>query len=130
MGPSGAAGGAERSDTKVHPSAAAPPVPFALGSTVPQSVDEAVLASARACGGTLVVTGHSCWLGPAPVQQSFGLARAVAVRDWLVARGVDGAHIRVASAGARQPIAPNTTRAGRRANRRVTLTCSSPGGDQ
>jgi outer membrane protein OmpA-like peptidoglycan-associated protein len=104
-------------------------IPFALGSSVPEVADDVLVAAAQRCAGTLVVTGHSCWLGTTRVQQAVGLARAQAVRARLVAAGVDPARIRVASAGAREPVAPNTTRAGQRKNRRATLTCTTFGGE-
>jgi len=112
----------------LRPGDAAPPVQFSFGSAVPELIDDAVLAAANRCPGALLVTGHSCWLGGPDVQQAFGLARAGAVRDWLIGHGVTAARIRVASAGSRQPVASNSTRSGRRANRRVTMTCST-GGD-
>jgi outer membrane protein OmpA-like peptidoglycan-associated protein len=104
-------------------------IAFQLGSVVPQATDEVLLAAASRCPGTVVVTGHSCWLGTARVQRTVGLARAEAVRQRLLAGGFDDRRIRVVSAGAREPAASNITRAGRRENRRATLTCTTfPGG--
>jgi outer membrane protein OmpA-like peptidoglycan-associated protein len=104
-------------------------IPFRLGSTVPDASDEALLAAADRCPGTVVITGHSCSLGSARAQEAVGLARANAVRTRLVAGGFDAARIRVGSAGSRQPVAANATAAGRRENRRVTLTCTMFGGE-
>jgi len=47
---------------------------------------------------------------------------ARAVRDSLVARGVDPARLRVRGFGESRPIAPNDTEAGRARDRRVELT--------
>jgi outer membrane protein OmpA-like peptidoglycan-associated protein len=79
-----------------------------------------------------VLTGHADWIGSARANQHIGLERAEAVRRLLADRGFDPAQLRVVSAGARAPIAPNTSAAGRAENRRVTISCSAssnPGGE-
>jgi outer membrane protein OmpA-like peptidoglycan-associated protein len=45
--------------------------------------------------------------------------RAGAVRDWLVAHGVDTSHLSTRGFGSAKPISPNVTAAGRARNRRV-----------
>ena len=47
--------------------------------------------------------------------------RAAAVRDYLVSQGVDPARMVTKGMGETMPIADNTTRAGRAANRRVQV---------
>ena len=49
------------------------------------------------------------------------LERAESVRDYLVARGVRGDAIQVAGRGEHEPIADNSTEAGRAKNRRVEI---------
>ena len=77
-----------------------------------------------------MLTGHTDAIGTARANREIALARADAVRALLAENGVDAARVRIATAGAAQPIASNRNAAGRRANRRVTLDCQPhPGGD-
>lgn len=71
----------------------------------------------------LRVVGHTCDRGTSEVNDAIGLARARVVAAALADRGVAPARVRVASAGAREPLADNTTPSGRRANRRAEVTC-------
>ena len=48
-------------------------------------------------------------------------ARAEAVRDWLVAHGVDSSRLEPHGYGDSNPIAPNITASGRARNRRVEI---------
>jgi len=56
-----------------------------------------------------------------PNNRHLGAARALAVEDYLVARGIPDKRIMSASFGAENPIATNATAAGRRRNRRVEI---------
>ncbi|MBA1264157.1 TolC family outer membrane protein [Stutzerimonas stutzeri] len=67
------------------------------------------------------IVGHTDSTGSAALNRELSLARAVAVRDLLVSRGVDSAIIAVSGVGADQPIASNETAEGRAENRRVEL---------
>jgi len=69
----------------------------------------------------LQVAGHTDAQGDPAYNQWLSLQRAQAVRDYLVAQGVDSAHIGAAGYGGEQPIADNTTKEGLRMNRRVEL---------
>jgi outer membrane protein OmpA-like peptidoglycan-associated protein len=53
--------------------------------------------------------------------QQLSLERARSVQTWLIESGVALERISVDGHGARQPIAPNDTEAGRAANRRVSI---------
>jgi hypothetical protein len=76
------------------------------------------------CSGKLVLTGHTCSLGPEEANLAIGLQRAAKVRDHLVRAGLDAARIEIRTEGSRSPLAPNDTEEGRRRNRRVTAICN------
>jgi outer membrane protein OmpA-like peptidoglycan-associated protein len=67
------------------------------------------------------VTGYTCNISSAAFNKRLGMARAMAVRDRLVALDVAPERIRVASGGEENPLANNQTTAGQEANRRVDL---------
>jgi chemotaxis protein MotB len=60
---------------------------------------------------------HSGWAD----NQVLSEARAQAVADYLVQRGLEGARLRVQGMGERKPIAANDTPSGRQENRRVEI---------
>lgn len=72
------------------------------------------------------VAGHSDSReggGDVEQQRNIGLARATAVRDYLVAKGaIDPRRVTVRSAGPDEPLDSNLSAAGRAKNRRVVLT--------
>ena len=72
------------------------------------------------------IAGHSDsreGKGDAEEQQNIGMARAVAVRDYLVRKGaIDPRRISVRSAGSDEPVDTNLSAAGRTKNRRVVIT--------
>ncbi|HET7843836.1 MAG TPA: Ig-like domain-containing protein [Xanthomonadales bacterium] len=67
------------------------------------------------------VVGHTCDLGPEAYNQKLSERRAAAVRDYLVAQGVDAAEIDVSGAGELAPKYPNDGEENRRRNRRVDV---------
>lgn len=67
------------------------------------------------------IEGHTDSVGSDAMNQSLSEARANAVRDFLVARGVAAARITTSGRGESTPVAPNETAAGRQQNRRVEL---------
>ncbi|WP_243465030.1 OmpA family protein [Photorhabdus temperata] len=73
-------------------------------------------------GWMIFITGHTDATGNAAKNQALSLARAKAVRDWLLQTGeLSPACFAVQGDGATRPIATNTTAAGRAANRRVEI---------
>ena len=83
---------------------------------------ERVVALAAACRGAVIsVTGHTDVSGDEAWNQQLSLARAQAVGDWLVARGVEADRFVFAGAGSSEPIASNDTRYGRSLNRRIDI---------
>ncbi len=69
----------------------------------------------------VVVEGHTDSVGSAQKNKELSLARASAVRDTLVSRGVDADRISVAGFGASRPVADNDSQEGRANNRRVEI---------
>lgn len=67
------------------------------------------------------IIGHTDSTGPDTVNDPLSLQRAEAARDYLAARGVDPRRVQVAGRGEREPVADNTTDAGRARNRRVEI---------
>lgn len=67
------------------------------------------------------VEGHTDSTGSYETNQALSLERALAVRDYLFAQGVDASSIGVAGLGSDRPIADNGTREGRARNRRVEI---------
>lgn len=68
-----------------------------------------------------LVVGHSDNQGSLADNMALSRRRAQAVREALVARGVDPARLEAAGAGFLAPVASNATEAGRARNRRVEL---------
>lgn len=71
--------------------------------------------------GVIVSTGHTDSIGSDAYNMKLSERRADAVKDYLVSQGVDGNRIRTEGMGERQPVADNTTSAGRAENRHVLI---------
>jgi outer membrane protein OmpA-like peptidoglycan-associated protein len=73
------------------------------------------------------IEGHTDAKGDAAYNQRLSEQRAAAVRDWLVAHGVNGANLSTRGWGKARPVAPNTRPdggddpEGRQKNRRVEI---------
>jgi outer membrane protein OmpA-like peptidoglycan-associated protein len=70
------------------------------------------------------IEGHTDSAGDAAANQTLSERRAVAVRDALVARGVEATRIEAVGYGATRPIADNGTPGGRQQNRRIEIVLS------
>ena len=68
---------------------------------------------------TVTIIGHTDSTGSDAVNDPLSVNRAAATRDYLVQRGVSAQRVVVDGRGARQPVADNSTSAGRAMNRRV-----------
>ena len=69
----------------------------------------------------VVVEGHTSTTGTRVFNQGLSWARAAAVRDYLIARGVDPGRLLARGFGPDRPIASNVTAEGQAKNRRVEL---------
>ncbi|MBA3774810.1 MAG: OmpA family protein [Ramlibacter sp.] len=67
------------------------------------------------------IIGHTDSQGTDAVNDPLSMQRAQAARQYLAARGVDPNRVAVAGRGEREPVADNTTEAGRARNRRVEI---------
>lgn len=83
---------------------------------------KAIAAYLAALPGTRVrIEGHTDSQGAPEANQALSRRRAEAVRDALVAAGVEAARIEAVGHGAGRPVADNATAAGRARNRRVEI---------
>jgi outer membrane protein OmpA-like peptidoglycan-associated protein len=73
---------------------------------------------------TLTVVGHTDSVGTDAANQALSLARAQAVRNFLIAHGVSPNRIRAVGRGENQPVAQNDTPENRAQNRRVEIVIS------
>ena len=76
---------------------------------------------------TALVEGHTDGVGAPSYNVELSRRRADAVKEYLVAQGVDGQRILAVGYGAGYPIAPNDNEAGRQENRRVEIVVLGPG---
>src|SRR5690348_3067348 len=70
------------------------------------------------------IEGHTDSAGDDAANQALSERRAVAVRDALIARGIDAARIEAVGYGETRPIADNGTPGGRQKNRRIEIVLS------
>ncbi len=80
------------------------------------------LAGAKVTG--ISVVGHTDSVGSDAYNQKLSEQRAAAVANYLASKGVPAAAIKASGKGEAQPVADNSTKAGRAANRRVDVTAS------
>lgn len=67
------------------------------------------------------IEGHADWMGSDAYNIGLSQARAEAVANWLVARGIARERLHPVGKGEREPIASNESAEGRRLNRRVEV---------
>jgi outer membrane protein OmpA-like peptidoglycan-associated protein len=98
-------------------------IEFATGSAAIDTLSGPLLdrlaKEARNCAGSLRIEGHTDPVGRSAFNRSLSQARAAAVRDALIARGVPAERLRAQGFAARRPIADNRTERGRARNRRI-----------
>lgn len=70
---------------------------------------------------TVNIIGHTDNSGSDAINQPLSVNRAGATRDYLVARGVAANRISIDGRGSHQPVADNSTAAGRAMNRRIEI---------
>jgi len=70
------------------------------------------------------IEGHTDSVGDAAANQALSERRAAAVRDALLARGIDAARVEAVGFGAAHPLADNSTESGRQKNRRIDIVLS------
>jgi len=83
--------------------------------------DVAKILKAKDGSRKIVVSGHSDATGTATYNQWLSEKRAVSVKVYLVAQGIDEKRISTSGLGSTQPVASNKTPEGRLKNRRVEI---------
>lgn len=74
----------------------------------------------------LTIVGHTDSTGSEATNNPLSVQRAQSVRDYLAARGVASTRIQIDGRGEREPVADNTSDAGRARNRRVEILLREP----
>ena len=72
----------------------------------------------------VTIVGHTDSTGSDAINDPLSRERALAVRDYLSARGVAPSRLSVAGRGSHEPVASNDSESGRAANRRVEIFLS------
>lgn len=90
-------------------------------------LEEIVRYAAAHPGVALALEGHTDAIGDDEANLALSRARAAAVLEALVARGVDAGRLSSDGFGESRPVAGNDTVQGRASNRRVTLRVADPG---
>lgn len=99
---------------------------YALLNTAMTRLDQVANAlKAQDADKRSVVEGHTDSRGSDAINQPLSVNRANAVRDYLVARGVDPAKISAIGLGSTRPIVNNNTAENRSNNRRVEIVISN-----
>ena len=75
----------------------------------------------------LNIVGHTDSTGSDSYNNTLSLERAHSVRDYLTVRGVSSSRIETMGRGEREPVADNSSDAGRARNRRVEIFLREPG---
>lgn len=98
---------------------------FASNSSDMAETDNALLDEIAeisvGCRGTLIISGHTDSTGAADANRILSLARASAVRDALILRGLSSDRIEAQGFGEARPLADNDTVEGRARNRRIDI---------
>ena len=102
---------------------AAEQIEFGTGSATIGTQSGALLdrlaSQVRNCPGIVRIDGHTDPVGRGRFNRRLSEARAAAVRDALIARGVPAERLRTRGFAARRPIADNLSESGRARNRRI-----------
>ena len=97
---------------------------FETGSAAIQPESESILNRAYQTlksepGIEVEIQGHTDNVGRRASNMKLSVDRANSVRQWLIAKGIDGARIKAKGFGPDKPVAPNTTEEGKQRNRRI-----------
>ena len=74
----------------------------------------------------VAIIGHTDNTGSDAINNPLSVDRARSVRDYLTTRGISGARVETAGRGEREPVADNSSEAGRAKNRRVEIYLREP----
>lgn len=82
---------------------------------------EAIFLRVILMTNAIQIIGHTDNTGSAEINNRLSLARAEAVKEWLLRKGLPERRIQVIGRGDREPAATNDTPQGRKANRRIEV---------
>jgi len=82
-------------------------------------LDEAVAFLNKYADKDVIVEGHTCSLGKEAYNMGLSLRRSQSVKNYLVTKGLDPDRLTCKGYGESRPVADNTTKDGRKKNRRV-----------
>ena len=92
-----------------------------LTSAATGNIDELATTLQKYADTNITIDGHTDSSGSDAINQPLSQRRAQAVANELTSKGVDNSRITATGYGSSQPVAPNTTEAGKAANRRVEV---------
>ena len=92
---------------------------------VTKQLDQVVDIMKKNPKATFVIEGHTDSSGGSALNLRISEKRAIAVRDYLVRKGVDTTRLKAIGYGEGKPIASNKTRAGMAQNRRVVINVTN-----
>jgi outer membrane protein OmpA-like peptidoglycan-associated protein len=98
---------------------------YKLSSQAIQQINDFV-AKVSNTGGQILLSGHTDSQHTAEYNLRLSENRVFAVRDQLLAQGIDRKRINISAFGDVSPIAPNTSSSGRQQNRRVEIKILQP----
>ena len=91
-----------------------------------ETLDRIVEVANDCRAGAIAIRGHSDATGDEAWNRQLSRARAQAVADHLIARGIEASRFVVAGLGSSEPVADNSTAAGRGLNRRIEFELLQP----
>jgi outer membrane protein OmpA-like peptidoglycan-associated protein len=99
---------------------------FAIGKATVSSnlrtiLEPFALSLIKNTAANVSITGHTDSTGSDKINNPLSLKRAISVRDYLVANGVEVSRLSAYGRGSTHPIAPNDTSVNRAKNRRVEI---------
>ena len=95
---------------------------YSLRPEATRILDEAIKAMQEDANLRITVEGYTCNIGTAEYNLALGERRSIAVRDYLVGRGINANRLQTVSYGEERPRHDNGREETRRLNRRAALT--------
>jgi outer membrane protein OmpA-like peptidoglycan-associated protein len=95
---------------------------YSLRAEATRILDEAIKAMQEDPNLRITVEGYTCNIGTTEYNLALGERRSIAVRDYLVGRGINANRLQTVSYGEERPKHDNGREETRRLNRRAALT--------